>query len=285
MPYTTLISPESLFQYMDDPRWVVVDCRFSLADTEAGRRAYRRAHIPGAVYAHLDEDLSGPPVTDRGRHPLPTPEALRALFGRLGIDEGKQVVAYDDAGSIVAARLWWMLRYMGHEAVAVLDGGWTAWQETGQPAAAGAEQNKATSFEGEPRRDWLVVADEVATKSEAAGRLIDARAPERFRGEEEPLDPVAGHIPGATNYYYQHNLDEDGRFLPPKELKRQLQTVLEGADPESAIHTCGSGVSACQNLLAQAHAGLPPGRLYAGSWSDWISDPERPVATSPSEPN
>ncbi|MDX1686580.1 MAG: sulfurtransferase [Candidatus Promineifilaceae bacterium] len=282
MPFTTLISPETLAQHLDDPTWVVVDCRFSLADTEAGRRAYRQAHIPGAVYAHLDEDLSGPPVTDHGRHPLPAPEALQALFGRLGIDEGTQVVAYDDVGSIVAARLWWMLRYMGHEAAAVLDGGWTAWEEAGHPTAAGMEKNEPVSFDGAPRREWLVVAEEVAEK-EASGQLIDARTPERFRGEEEPLDPVAGRIPGAVNYPYGRNLDEDGRFLPAEDLRQQVEAVLKGSDPEAAVHYCGSGVSACQNLLAQAHVGLPPGRLYAGSWSDWITDPERPVATSSSE--
>ncbi len=287
MPFTTLISPETLAQHLDDPTWVVVDCRFSLADTEAGRRAYRQAHIPGAVYAHLDEDLSGPPVTDHGRHPLPTPEALRALFDRLGIDEGTQVVAYDNVGSIVAARLWWMLRYMGHDAAAVLDGGWTAWEETGHPTAAGVEKNEPASFDGAPRRDWLVLAEEVASEAEkgVGGHLIDARAPERFRGEEEPLDPVPGRIPGAVNYPYGRNLDEDGRFLPAEELRQQLEAVLKGADPEATVHYCGSGVSACHNLLAQAHAGLPPGRLYAGSWSDWITDPERPVVTSSSEQN
>ena len=297
MPFTTLISPETLAQHLDDPTWVIVDCRFTLADTEAGRRAYRQTHIPGAVYAHLDEDLSGPPVTDHGRHPLPTPEALRALFGRLGIGEETQVVAYDNAGSIVAARLWWMLRYLGHRAAAVLDGGWTAWEEAGLPTAAGVEENEPALFEGEPRREWLVVAEDIVsetesetesetgskTEGEASARLIDARAPERFRGEEEPLDPVAGRIPGAVNYPYGRNLDNDGRFLPPEQLRQQLEAVLEGAEPEVAVHYCGSGVSACHNLLAQAHAGLPPGRLYAGSWSDWITDPERPVATSSSE--
>lgn len=285
MTFTTLISAENLARHLDDPSWVVVDCRFSLADTEAGRRAYREAHILGAVYAHLDEDLSGPPVTDRGRHPLPTPEALRALFGRLGVGEGTQVVAYDDVGSIVAARLWWLLHYMGHDAAAVLDGGWTVWQEAGRPTAAGVEENEPASFAGEPRREWLVLAEEVTSESEAERHLLDARSPERFRGEEEPLDPVAGRIPGAVNYPYARNLDEDGRFLPSEQLRRQLAAALEEADPATTVHYCGSGVSACQNLLAQAHAGLPPGRLYAGSWSDWITDPQRPVATSSSEHN
>lgn len=283
MPFTTLISPETLAQNLDDSAWVVVDCRFSLADTEAGRRVYRQAHIPGAVYAHLDEDLSGPPATDHGRHPLPTPEALRALFGRLGIDREKQVVAYDDVGGIVAARLWWLLRYMGHDAAAVLDGGWVAWQDAGYPTVDGVEENEPASFDGEPRREWLVLAEEV--ERGAGGRLIDARATERFRGEEEPLDPVAGRIPGAANYPYGRNLDEDGRFLSPEQLRDQLEAVLEEAEAEEAVHYCGSGVSACLNLLAQAHAGLPLGRLYAGSWSDWISDPERPVVTSSPEQN
>lgn len=281
MSFTTLVSPEDLAEHLNDPAWVIVDCRFSLEDTDSGRRAYQGAHIPGAVYAHLDEDLSGPPVTDHGRHPLPAPEALRALFGRLGIDEGKQVVAYDNVGGIVAARLWWMLRYMRHEAAAVLDGGWTAWQEGGNPTTAGVEENDPASFKGEPRREWLMLAEDV--EAGTSGALIDARTPERFRGEEEPLDPVAGRIPGAVNYPYGRNLGEEGRFLPPEQLRQQLEAVLEEADPEATVHYCGSGVSACQNLLAQAHAGLPPGRLYAGSWSDWITDTERPVVTSSSE--
>jgi thiosulfate/3-mercaptopyruvate sulfurtransferase len=270
MPFTTLVTVDTLTAHLDDPGWIVVDCRFSLADPEAGRRAYHEAHIPGAVYAHLEEDLSGPPVTDHGRHPLPTPAALATLFGRLGIGPGRQVVAYDDAAGAIAARLWWMLRYLGHEPAAVLDGGWAAWQAAGLPVAAGVEQNDPAVFHAEPRREWLVLRSEVPD----ADRLIDSRAPERYRGEVEPYDPVAGHIPGAVNYHYQQNVDAAGRFLPPAVLRDQLGGALGASEPAAAVYYCGSGVTACHNLLAQAHAGLGMGRLYAGSWSEWCTAEE-----------
>lgn len=275
MPHKTLIAADLLAQHLDDPAWVIVDCRFDLHDTEAGRRAYLEGHIPGARYAHLDHDLSGPPVTDHGRHPLPSPESLTVLFSRLGIDAGRQVVAYDDAGGAIAARLWWMLRYMEHDAVAVLDGGWTAWRSAGYPLEEGQVSPQPRQFTGQPRRERLVLIDELSTED----RLVDARDPLRYRGEEEPLDPVAGHIPGAVNHYYENNLDESRRFLSPQQLKRRLQEVHEDTAPQDVVYYCGSGVSACHNVLAHVHAGLPEGRLYVGSWSEWCSDPARPVAT------
>jgi thiosulfate/3-mercaptopyruvate sulfurtransferase len=240
---------------------------------EYGRNAYHTAHIPGAVYAHLDEVLSNPPTTDNGRHPLPAPEIMAARFSRLGIDDGTQVVAYDDKNGMVASRLWWMLRYMGHTAVAVLDGGWPAWQAAGLPERAGQEQNEPAQFTGSPRTEWLVLADEVP----ALPLLVDSRSPERYRGEEEPIDPIAGHIPGAVNYFYQQNWSEDGRYLPAHQIRQQMEAVLDGNPASETAFHCGSGVSACVNLLALAHAGLGNGRLYAGSWSDWISDPARPI--------
>ena len=270
---TTLIDSHTLSLHAADPAWIVVDCRFSLDDTELGRRAYAASHIPGAVYAHLDEVLSNPATTDNGRHPLPPPEALQARFGRLGINKSKQVVAYDDKNGMIAARLWWLLRYMGHDAAAVLDGGWQAWRAVGLPVRSGAEMNETTQFVGAPRREWLVLAGEAPR----APLLVDSRAAERYRGQVEPLDRVAGHIPGAVNYFYERNWSEDGRYLPKQQLRRQLEAVLGGAPPDEAVFYCGSGVSACVNLLALAHAGLGDGRLYAGSWSDWISDPTRPV--------
>jgi thiosulfate/3-mercaptopyruvate sulfurtransferase len=274
MNYETLVDCDTLSRQMANPNWIVVDCRFYLADTDAGEREYRQSHIPGAVYAHLDRDLSGPPLTDSGRHPLPSAEAMAALFSRLGIDGSKQVVAYDSAGgALAAARLWWMLHYLGHTAVALLDGGWQVWQAAGLPTAAGIETNPPAPFEGQPQRRRLVLLDEVA----GAELLVDARDPARYRGEVEPIDPVAGHIPGAVNYPLQDNLGPDGRFLPPEQLRRQLEPVLGLTDPQDAVFYCGSGVSACQNILAMVHAGLPPGRLYAGSWSEWIRNPERPV--------
>lgn len=274
--FATLISAEMLQQYRDDPDWVIVDCRFSLADTAVGRQQYEAGHIPGAVYAHLDDDLSGPPLTDHGRHPLPAPAALTALFSRLGIADGVQVAAYDAHNGVYASRLWWLLRYMGHEAVAVLDGGWAAWQEAGGSVVSGTETNTPKSFTGAPRQDWLVQMADVP----AQPLLIDSRGYDRYRGEVEPIDKKAGHIPGAVNFFYQQNWAGNGRYLPKEEMQQNLTSVLGDVPAEEAVFYCGSGVSACVNLLALAHAGLGNGRLYAGSWSDWITNPENPIATS-----
>lgn len=266
MPYKTLIDVATLAANLDDPNWVVVDCRFDLADPARGEAAYRVGHVPGAVYAHLDRDLSSAePVTDRGRHPLPSPAAMTRLFGRLGIGDATQVVAYDDTNGHYAARLWWMLRYMGHEAVAVLDGGWPAWVAAGLPVRAGVETRPRALFTGEPRADRLVTLDEV----EAQVLLVDSRAPERYRGEVEPLDPVAGHIPGAINRPYAANWTAGGRWRPSGDLAAEFGDVLGDTAPAQATFYCGSGVSACVNLLAMVHAGLPEGRLYVGSWSEW----------------
>jgi thiosulfate/3-mercaptopyruvate sulfurtransferase len=273
--YSTLIASQTLSHHLGDPNWVIVDCRFDLADMAAGQRAYEQSHIAGAVYAHLDEDLSGPPVTDKGRHPLPTPAAMTTLFGRMGIDGDKQVVVYDDANGAYAARLWWMLRYMGHAAVAVLDGGWAAWQEAELPIGSDVETNPPALFTGGPHDEWLVRIEEVSQQT----LLVDSRAPARYRGEMEPLDPKAGHIPGAVNYCYELNWGEDGRYLAPAHLREQMQELLGDTPPEQATFYCGSGVSACANLLAMAHAGLGHGRLYVGSWSEWSRDPAREVAT------
>ncbi|MBK6660569.1 MAG: sulfurtransferase [Proteobacteria bacterium] len=253
---------------------VVVDCRNDLTAPEAGRLAWLEAHIPGAGYAHLDHDLSGPPETDHGRHPLPSPQRLVALFSALGIDSTRQVVAYDDAGGMFAARLWWMLRYMGHDAVAVLDGGWQAWVNAGGATASGEERPRPRVFSGTPRRERLVTLDEVAS----VAQLVDARAAPRYRGEVEPLDKHAGHIPGAINHCWQHNLGVDGRLVAAEQLRQQWQASL-GALPDAAtVHYCGSGVSACHNILAQVAAGLPEPRLYCGSWSEWCRDSGRPRA-------
>jgi len=272
--YKTLIDVETLAQNVEKSGWVIVDCRFSLADTAVGYQNYQASHIPGAVYAHLDDDLSSSPVTDHGRHPLPAPQRLAQLFSRLGIDEMSQVVAYDDAGGMIAARLWWMLRYMGHYGVAVLDGGWHAWQEADLPTKAGIEKNEAAQFSGRPQPKWVVTLNEVANQP----LLIDSRGPERYRGEIEPLDPKPGHIPGAQNLPYQNQLDEHGRFRPAAEMKAELTAVLGDKSGEITTFYCGSGVSACVNLLAMAHVGLGNGRLYVGSWSEWCSDPKRPIA-------
>ncbi len=273
--YTTLISPEELQRHLSDPDWVIVDCRFELADTDWGRRQYAAAHIPGALYAHLDEDLSGPPLTDNGRHPLPTPAAMTTLFGRWGMDEGKQVVVYGARNGAYAARLWWMLQYMGHGATAVLDGGWAAWQAAGLPVSDETRTPRPVVFTGAPRADWLVQMTAVP----GVPLLVDSRGPARYRGEIEPIDKKAGHIPGAVNYFYEENWGVDGRYLPAEQLREKFQALLENTPPDEAVFYCGSGVSACVNVLAMAHSGLGYGRLYVGSWSEWSSEPENPVAT------
>lgn len=276
--YQTIVDVHTLAQQLDNPDWVIVDCRFSLADTEAGQRAYEEAHIPGAVYAHLDHDLSSPPATDYGRHPLPTPAALQSLFERLGIDKTKQVVVYDGAGGMIASRLWWMLHYMKHENTAVLDGGWQAWQAANYPTRAGSEQNEPTTFqlrEGTFQTNWLIRLPDVPSQT----LLVDSRGRDRYRGENETIDPRAGHIPGAHNFPFAERFTNDGHLLPPTTLRAQFEALLQDTPPTEATFYCGSGVTACVNLLAMRHAGLPMGRLYVGSWSEWSRDPDRPAAT------
>jgi thiosulfate/3-mercaptopyruvate sulfurtransferase len=269
--FTTLIEREVLEQNLERDGWVVVDCRFSLADTEIGRQAYEKEHIPGAVYAHLDDDLCGPPFTDHGRHPLPTSEAMAAQFSRMGIDETTQVVVYDDANGAIASRLWWMLRYMEHDAVAVLNGGWQAWQEAGFRVHTGIELNEPSRFAGAAREGWLVTLNDLGDLP----LLVDSRAPERYRGEIEPIDIRSGHIPGAVNFFYQLNWDGNGRYMSPDLLKERFEQFLGETKVEETTFHCGSGVTACANLLALAYAGLGDGKLYVGSWSEWCRDPLR----------
>jgi thiosulfate/3-mercaptopyruvate sulfurtransferase len=276
-PFTDLVSPAELASRLTDPRWRIVDCRSSLQSVTAGREAYEKSHVPGAVFADLLEDLSGPIVPGKtGRHPLPEVEAFVAKLRHWGIGGTHQVVAYDDAGGAFAARLWWMLRWLGHDSVAVLDGGFSAWEAEGWPVTDDIVTVPVGDFAGKPRPDLRVTAPELAAPESTSRKLLDARAPERFRGDVEPLDPVAGHIPGAVNLPFSGNL-RDGRFLPPAELRARLATALDGTAPESAVVYCGSGVTACHNALAFVRAGLPLPRLYAGSWSEWITDPARPI--------
>lgn len=279
MAHNTLISTAELAHRLDDERLVVVDCRFELDDPQAAFFAYQKAHLPRAVYAHLDEDLAGPITPHSGRHPLPAVDDFCQTLGRLGIDRDKHVVVYDQSHGAFAARLWWMLRYLGHEAVAVLDGGFAKWEREGRPTASGVHNNPTTVFSGTPKLDWVFSLDDVLENLHTQQRLlIDSREPQRYAGCEEPLDPVAGHIPGARNYHFANNLDEQETMLPTDVLKAQLEAVLDGRAPEETVFYCGSGVSACQNLLAMAHAGLDGAKLYVGSWSQWCKDPKRPVA-------
>lgn len=278
--YTTLISVAELDAQLPDPGWVVVDCRFDLSDTSAGRAAYLAGHIPGAVYAHLDETLSGPVQSGKtGRHPLPDPEVFADTLSRWGIDGSKQVVAYDDRGGPFAARLWWMLRWMGHPAVAVLDGGWPAWSKAGYATQQGDVQVPRTQFQAQVRQALQVEAGRIAQSLQEKDLvLVDARAAPRYRGEEEPLDPVAGHIPGALSLPFTENLGPDLHFKPREVLQAQFAEALDGRPAEAVVCYCGSGVTAAHNLLALTHAGFEGVRLYAGSWSEWITDPDRPVA-------
>jgi len=274
--YQTLIDVTTLDRYKPDDAWVIVDTRYDLADPSAGRKQYLDGHIPGALFADLHDDLSGPPLTDHGRHPLPSAEHMIALFSRLGIDGSKQVVVYDDNSGSFAGRLWWMLRFMGHTNVAVLDGGWGEWCKQYTAIQSGNEEAIATDFAGKPKTEWLVLANAVLSQP----LLIDSRDPQRYRGELEPIDRVPGHIPGAINRFWQENLDsKTGRFKSTPVLAKEFRTLFAEVEPEDTVFYCGSGVTACHNLLAVAHAGLPAPRLYAGSWSDWCSDPHRPVAT------
>jgi thiosulfate/3-mercaptopyruvate sulfurtransferase len=271
-----VISPAELARQLEQPELRIVDCRASLQDPAAGREAYRQGHLPGARFADLLQDLSGPVVPGKtGRHPLPPIDAFVGRVRSWGIGAASQVVVYDDAAGAFASRLWWMLRWLGHDAVAVLDGGFPAWLAEGYATTTQVPMGAVGDFSPRSHFDWLVQARDLLQSS--ARKLFDARAPERFRGDVEPIDPVAGHIPGAVNLPFADNL-RDGRFLPSAELRERLERALGDTAPEDAVVYCGSGVTACHDVLAFAHAGLPLPRLYAGSWSEWINDPNHPIA-------
>jgi len=286
--YTTLIDPATLAAHIDDPAWVVLDCRHDLVDLAAGRDAYAAGHLPQAQFADVETALSGAkrhPQADgsdgafRGRHPLPQREAFIEQLRAWGIEDATQVVAYDAHGGMFAARVWWMLRWVGHEAVAVLDGGLPAWQAAGHGLSTAVPAPRARGTIA--LRDALVASVDVSDmlqNVESGGRtVVDARAPDRFRGENETIDPVGGHIPGAKNRFFKDNLQADGRFKARAQLQAELGSVV--GDPARAIMQCGSGVTACHNLLALEVAGMKGAALYPGSWSEWSADPSRPVAT------
>lgn len=282
----TLVDPQVLAARLGAADLRLFDCRFALNDTAAGEAAWRAARVPGAGYAHLDRDLSGPHAPGGGRHPWPDVSAFAAWCARNGIGADTQVVAYDAGDGAFAARLWWLLRCLGHRDVAVLDGGWAQWTALGLPVdetapvptAPVAASPAVASPSGVFDRASLLDAAAIPARLAAGDLLIDARAAERFRGEVEPIDRIAGHVPGAINRPYAANL-RDGRFKPAAELAAEFAALLGGRPPQRAIAMCGSGVTACHHLLAMAHAGLPGARLFTGSWSGWIEDPQRPVAT------
>jgi thiosulfate/3-mercaptopyruvate sulfurtransferase len=282
MPVDTLISAQELARYLTDPDWVIVDCRFSLQDPARGERDYLKGHIPGAVYAHLDRDLSAPVVAgETGRHPLPTADRAAEVLSRMGIDEKVQVVAYDDAGgSLAAVRLWWMLRWLGHAAAAVLDGGWQGWEKAGLPTREGRETLPARTFTPHPHPEMIVTAADVERIRQDPGwKLVDVRAAERYRGEIEPIDKIAGHIPGAINLPYQLNMKPDMTYKSPEELREIYSKAVGNAPADRTVLYCGSGVTSIHSLLAMKHAGFGEPKLYVGSWSEWIADGERPVST------
>ncbi len=277
MSHTTLASTAELAAHLDDRAWTVFDCRHDLAQPDAGAQAYATAHIPGAHFLHLDRDLSAPATGKNGRHPLPDAHAFMRTLGAVGVDSTKQVIAYDAQTGVYAARLWWMLRWLGHENVAVLDGGYAKWVQEGRAVTSAVPRPVPARFFGQPRAMW-VDADDVMSSLGQPGRiLIDARAPDRFRGENETLDPVGGRIRGSLNRFFRDNLDAGGCFKPAADLRQAFAALLGDTAPDAVVHSCGSGVSACHNLLAMEIAGLPGSRLYPGSWSEWCSDPRRPA--------
>jgi thiosulfate/3-mercaptopyruvate sulfurtransferase len=279
MSYTTLVSTAQLAAHLEDPRWIVFDCRHDLARPECGRAEYERSHILGARFMHLDEDLSGPLTGRNGRHPLPDPDEFAAKLGRAGASAESQIVAYDAHGGIYAARLWWLARWLGHDAVAVLDGGYDKWLREERPESSALPQPKQTRFERRPGMASVDVGFIARSLHDPAVKVVDARSPDRYRGENETLDPVGGHIPGAINRFFRENLDSSNAFKSPAELRAAWERVLGGLPPHAVVHSCGSGVTACHNLLAMEVAGLTGSRLYSGSWSEWCADPARPVAT------
>ena len=278
MRWTTLVDAETLASHLTDPHVVIVDCRYDLADPNWGAREYAARHIPGAAFASIDDDLSGAKTGSNGRHPLPEPSSAARTLGRLGITHGVQVVAYDQDAGMYASRLWWLLRWLGHDAVAVLDGGFARWLAEDRPVRSGTETPASREFKGTPRAELMADAAEVRLAlNNREWLIVDARAPERYRGDVEPVDKVAGRIPGAVNHFYRWNVTGDGSFRSTPELRERLHASIGDIPPDHVIAYCGSGVTACQILLVCEHVGLHGPRLYPGSWSEWLSDPTRPI--------
>ena len=273
---TTIVCCDTLARNLDDPRWAVFDCRFALQDPDAGRQAYLREHIPTARYVHLDHDLSSPATPDSGRHPLPQPDELIAKLRDWGVNRNSQIAVYDDSSGAIAGRLWWLLRYLGHTDVAVLNGGFKQWQAENKPLESGAgKPAPAGDFGGEAHDDmWVTTAELERTYQNEDTVVIDARNAERYSGEQENVDNEGGHIPGSLNHPLQTNLDEHGCFLPAEKLREMYAPLRKSR----TIHSCGSGVTACHNLLAMEIAGFTGTQLYVGSWSEWIRSPQRPRA-------
>jgi thiosulfate/3-mercaptopyruvate sulfurtransferase len=279
MHETPLIQAEELARLLEDPSLRIFDCRFDLSQPDSGRARYAGEHLPGAAYADLNRDLAAPVTARSGRHPLPSPVEFEARLRAWGVNRDSLVVAYDDGNSMYAARLWWMMRWVGHEPARVLDGGMRRWVQLGLPLDDSVPARAPGDFVAHPRPELAVDAGQLlSATADGAPRILDARAPERYRGEVEPIDAVAGHVPGARNHPFTLSLGSDGRFLPAAELRAAFEASLQGAAPGRAVAMCGSGVTACHLLLAMEVAGLGGARLYPGSWSEWSRDPARPVA-------
>jgi thiosulfate/3-mercaptopyruvate sulfurtransferase len=277
--FTTIVAPRELYERLGSPGLVVIDCRHSLADFALGRRWYDESHIPGAFFAGVEEDLAGEKTGTNGRHPLPDPDSFARFLADLGVDDETQIVAYDGGGDMFAARLWFLCRWIGHDAVAILDGGLAAWTKAGYPiTAAPPERARQARITLRLHPEMVVDARYVlANLHDPSMQLLDARAKERFSGEIEPIDPVGGHLPGAGNRWFKENFEADGSLKSPERLRLEFERAA--LDPQQTVHQCGSGVSASVNVLAMEHAGLIGSRIYNGSWSEWVADPSRPVET------
>lgn len=274
-----LVSTDQLAAYCTNPKWVIFDCRHDLADHAKGERLYREGHIPGAFFAPVETALSGKKNGKNGRHPLPTPDDFAMFLAAHGVSPSSTIVAYDDAGGLYAARLWWMARWIGLESVVLLDGGINRWIAENRKLTTDIPTAQSGSLMAKPQLDRIWDTATVARNlTNSITAILDARAGERYRGEVEPMDPVAGHIPGALNRFYKSNLNADLTFRPPAELKNEFAALLQNRAPENIAHSCGSGITACANLFAMEYAGLSGSKLYAGSWSEWVSDPTRPIA-------
>lgn len=284
MACNTLASTEALAGHLDDPAWIVFDCRHDLAQPGAGEQAYAESHIPGARFLHLDRDLAAPSTGHNGRHPLPDPEIFARKLAAAGVNADTQVVCYDAAGGMYSARLWWMLRWLGHADAAVLDGGWVRWLAEHRPISPDLPKPLPGNFRPVPRAIGVDARFIVDHLDDPDMQIVDARAEDRFRGENETMDPVGGHIPGALNRFFRNNLDASGRFKPAAELRSEFLQLLGARSATSVVHQCGSGVSACHNLLAMEVAQLPGSRLYPGSWSEWCADPGRPMQRGKGQP-
>ncbi len=281
MSYTTLITTDELSHHLSDPDWVIFDCRFSLADAERGRRDYQKSHIFKAIYAHLNADLSSPIVPGHsGRHPLPDVATISQFFSQSGLDQTSQVIAYDDAGGAIAARVWWLLRWLGHDAVAILDGGWPKWTAENRPTTDTVPAPTPRVFVPQVRSEmWLTTDQVVSHLDDPHFKLIDSRSADRYRGENETIDPIAGHIPGAISAPFADNLNPDGTFKPTDQLRARFKSLLGDTPADHTAFYCGSGITAVHNLIALKQAGLGEAKLYAGSWSEWITDSSRPLST------